>query len=83
VSEDVPPADKDQQAEAIAARRYMFMNMARIASLGAVIAGIAIARTLIEAPYLLGVVLAVAGTIGFFFAPPLLAKRWKAGDRGE
>jgi len=25
-------------------------------------------------------VLAVAGLLGFFFAPPLLAKRWKAQD---
>ncbi|MEM7665991.1 MAG: hypothetical protein AAF250_09060 [Pseudomonadota bacterium] len=79
MSDPVAPSDE----EAIAARRFMVMGAVRISSLAAVILGIAIANAAIELPYLLGVVLAVAGMLAFFFGPPLLAKRWKAGDRGE
>lgn len=68
-------------AETIAAKRYYVMNAIRVGSLAAVILGIAIARALIEAPYALGVALAVTGLVAFFFAPPLLAKSWKAKDR--
>lgn len=77
---NTPPADQD---EAVAARRFMTMNAVRIGSLVAVILGIAIARAAIELPYWLGVGLAVGGMLAFFFGPPTLAKRWKAGDRGE
>ncbi|MEL6529599.1 MAG: hypothetical protein AAFQ27_06525 [Pseudomonadota bacterium] len=70
-----------EEAEARAVKRYYVLGAIRIGSIACVIAGISIARTLVEAPYWLGVALAVGGMIGFFFAPPLLAKRWKAGDR--
>lgn len=79
MSDPVAPNDE----EAIAARRFMVMGAVRIGSLASVILGIAIANAAIELPYLLGVVLAVSGMLAFFFGPPLLAKRWKAGDRGE
>lgn len=64
-----------------AALRYFLMNAVRIGSLGAVILGIMIVRSIAAGPYWLGAGLALAGMIAFFFAPPLLAKRWKAGDR--
>lgn len=67
--------------EARAKSRYLILGVLRIATIGAVILGLAIARGVIEGPYWLGVTLSVAGMIAFFFAPPLLAKRWKAGDR--
>ncbi|MDJ0641506.1 MAG: hypothetical protein QNJ15_01700 [Erythrobacter sp.] len=70
-------------AEAQAAKRFYTMGAVRIGSLAAVILGIAIARAVIEAPYALGVVLAVGGMLAFFFGPPVLAKNWKAKDREQ
>lgn len=74
-----------QDTDALAQKRYMIMNAVRIVAIGAVIVGIAIARSLVDLPYALGVVLALAGMIAFFFAPPMLAKKWKsdAGDEQE
>lgn len=72
-----------QVAEAIAARRYLLMNGLRVGGLLTVLLGIAIAQNVVDGPYTLGAVLAVGGMLGFFFGPPLLAKRWKASDRGE
>lgn len=73
-----PPATPE---EALAAKRYYILYAVRFGSIAAVILGIAIARALVEAPYALGVVLAVGGMLAFFFGPPLLAKNWKAKDR--
>ena len=75
---DRPPPDPQ---ESVAARRYVMMQLARILALGLVSTGIAIANGKLPAPYWLGVAVAVAGLITFFFGPPVLAKRWKAGDR--
>ena len=75
--------DPKAAEEAIAETRYMIMGLVRIGSLAAVMLGIAIARMVIDATYELGVALAVVGLVMFFFGPILLAKRWKAGDRGE
>lgn len=69
------------KAEAQAKHRYAILNLVRIGGLGLVLLGIAIARNIVPLPYLLGVVLAVAGLLGFFIAPTLLARRWKAADR--
>lgn len=73
--------DKAAADEARARQRYGIMNGLRIGGLALVMFGIAIARGVVALPYPLGVVLAVGGLIGFFFAPPLLARRWKAADR--
>ncbi len=70
-------------AEEIAARRFGVMNIVRIGSIIVMGTGLAIAREAIAAPYALGVALAIAGVAGFFFAPAMLAKRWKAADRAE
>ncbi len=70
-------------AEEIAAKRFGVMNIARIGSIIVMGTGLAIAREVITAPYVLGVALAIAGAAGFFFAPAMLAKRWKAADRAE
>lgn len=66
--------------EARAQRRYVIMNLARIAGFGAVIIGMAIAQARIPGPWAVGAGLATAGLLAFFFAPPLLARRWKAQD---
>lgn len=73
------PTPEERQA----AGRYSLLHLVRIVSLGLVITGIAIANAVLPAPYALGVVLAVGGLVAFFFAPPVLVRRWKAGDRGE
>lgn len=73
----------DQREEERAAQRFVMMNMARIAGVVVLGAGIAMAREVLPGPYWLGVVLAVAGVGAFFFGPPMLVKRWKASDRGE
>ncbi|MEM7780102.1 MAG: hypothetical protein AAF697_06920 [Pseudomonadota bacterium] len=75
--------DPKRTDEDIAAKRYFISGLVRIGALVAVMVGIMIARTVIEAPYAIGVVLAVGGLIAFFFGPPILAKRWKAGDRAK
>lgn len=67
-------------AETQAARRYMTLQAVRFGALGLVIIGIATANGALPLPYPLGVVLAVGGLLGFFFAPPLLVRRWKACD---
>ncbi|WP_298336863.1 hypothetical protein [uncultured Erythrobacter sp.] len=69
--------------EVVAAKRYTLMNLVRIGAVISVILGIAVAQGAVDLPYALGVVLAVAGLLAFFFVPPLLVRRWKAGDRGE
>ena len=69
--------------EALAAKRYYVLGAVRVGALAAVILGIAIARAIIDAPYELGVAFAVTGLVAFFFAPPLLAKNWKAKDREQ
>jgi hypothetical protein len=60
--------------------RYALLQYTRFASIGAVLLGIAIAREVVPAPYYLGVGLAVAGLVAFFFGPPLLARKFKARD---
>lgn len=69
--------------ETVAAKRYTVMNLVRIGSIAAVVVGIAIAQGALSLPYALGVGIALAGLLAFFFGPALLAKRWKAKDRGE
>ncbi|MEE4155596.1 MAG: hypothetical protein V2I27_15660 [Erythrobacter sp.] len=71
---------ENDPAEARAAQRYGALQAVRFGSLALVIVGIAAANEALPLPYALGVVLAVGGLIGFFFAPPLLVRRWKAGD---
>jgi hypothetical protein len=56
------------------ASRYIVLNAVRFSGLAMLMIGIAIARGVIDAPYWLGVALAVAGLLDFFFAPRLLAR---------
>ena len=67
-------------AEEQARRRYTFLNMARIGGIAMAIAGMAGTRDVIPLPYVVSVTLAVVGILAFFFAPPLMVKRWKADD---
>lgn len=76
---NTPPVPTEE--EAVAARRFMLLGVMRIVTLMTVLLGLAIARSVIDGPYWLGVALALIGMITFFFGPSILAKRWKAGDR--
>jgi len=38
------------------------------------------AREALPLPYAVSAALAVAGILAFFFAPPLMVKRWKARE---
>lgn len=71
------------QDEALAERRFAIMGAVRIGSLIAVLVGLAGSQEALPLPYPIAVVLAVGGMVSFFFAPPILAKRWKAGDRAQ
>lgn len=79
MSEIKPPT----REETVAAKRYTVMNLVRLGSIVGVVLGIAIAQGVLELPYTLGVALAAAGLLAFFFAPPWLARRWKASDRAN
>ena len=67
--------------EALAKRRFLTMNLARFAALILAMIGIAAARGAIALPELVGWVLAIGGTLAFFFAPPLLARHWNSDKR--
>ncbi|PKP93638.1 MAG: hypothetical protein CVT75_05830 [Alphaproteobacteria bacterium HGW-Alphaproteobacteria-14] len=71
-----------ETAEAQAQRRYIIMNVARVGGIALLLLGVAITRDVlpVKLPWTLGAGLAVLGLLEFFFLPPIIAKRWKAGD---
>jgi len=69
--------------EARARTRYVVMNTARLGAIVVTMAGLAGVRDVLPIPYALSVVMVLGGVVGFFFGPPLLAKRWKADDRAQ
>jgi hypothetical protein len=72
--------DTREQAEAQARNRYIALNAVRFGGLAMLMIGLAMARGVIEGPYWLGVGLAVAGLLDFFFVPRLLARGWSSQD---
>lgn len=72
--------DTREQAETRARNRYIVLNAIRFGGLAMLMIGLAIARGVIEAPYWLGVGLAVVGLLDFFFAPRLVARGWASQD---
>lgn len=66
-----------------ARQRYLVTNLVRLATLAAVLAGIAMVRQVIPGPAILGGAIALGAMLGFFFGPNLLARRWKAQDRKD
>lgn len=69
----------DEERERAQAR-FVWLQVLRIGSIAAVLAGLAMAREVLPGPWLLGVALAVGGLVAFFFGPPLLARKFKARD---
>ena len=78
----VPPPPKAplDEAEVTARQRYLLLNLVRIGGIAAAIAGIAGTRQALPIPFALAVIITLAGILAFFFAPPLLVKRWKGQD---
>jgi len=67
-------------SELRAQKQFLFLNLLRIASLGLLLTGIAITQEAIRAPYWAGIIMVLIGVAGFFFGPPLLARRFKAQE---
>lgn len=61
-----------------AQKQFFLLQVLRLASLGLLLTGIAITQGAIGAPYAVGIVMVVIGMGGFFFGPPLLARKFKA-----
>ena len=61
-----------------AAARFAIINIVRLASACVTLLGMAIAAGKIGDTPALGIVLIVLGMFGFFFAPKLLARRWRS-----
>ncbi|MEE4317638.1 MAG: hypothetical protein V2I74_11725 [Erythrobacter sp.] len=66
------------QDDAQTRNRYLVLNAVRVGGLAMLMLGLAIARGVIDAPYWLGVSLAVVGLLDFFFGPRLLARGWSS-----
>lgn len=69
-----------EAAEALARQRFIILNVLRFSGIAILMFGLAIARGLIDLPWVVGVVLAVAGFLEFFFLPRFIARGWRAGD---
>ena len=69
--------------EARARTGFIIITAVRFGGVAMVMLGFAIVRGIIDLPYALGAVIAVAGFVEIFFLPRFIARRFKAGDRGE
>mgnify|MGYP001800601976 CR=1 FL=1 len=77
------PTGPDNSAEETAKHRYGLMNLARVGGIIIAAAGIAGTREVLPLPYPISAAMLVGGVLSFFFAPPLLVRRWKAQDRAN
>lgn len=68
-------------AEALAKKRFLALNLVRITGLILVLLGIAIAQGVVDLPRMVGIALALFGLYDFFYMPRLLARRWKSPDQ--
>lgn len=68
-------------AEARARNGFIMINLVRFSGVALVMLGFAIVRGVIDLPYAVGAVIAVAGFFEVFFLPRFIARRWNAGDR--
>ncbi|MCP9222453.1 hypothetical protein MKP08_06810 [Erythrobacter sp. LQ02-29] len=63
------------------ANRYWLLQLVRLICVVAAVYGAAITAHAVEGDATLGGVLFIAGTVGFFFGPLLLARHWRGSDR--
>ena len=68
-------------AEARARTGFIIITAVRFGGVAMVLLGFAIVRGIIEAPYAVGAVLAVAGFFEIFFLPRFIARAWNAKDK--
>lgn len=68
------------ESEITARQRYLLLNIVRICGIALAIAGIAATRDVLPLPFPFAVVLTLIGVLAFFFAPPVMVKRWKKQD---
>jgi len=64
-----------------AKRRFLTISAVRIAGIAALLAGVAVLSDALALPDLVGMALVVAGAVGTFLAPTLLARRWSSNRR--
>lgn len=72
---------RDPDPDPRAARRFALIQAVRIAGLAALLAGIAVLAGALSWPRGAGAALVVAGAMGTFLAPTLLARRWSSRRR--
>lgn len=70
------------EAEELARKRFMILNLVRFGSIALIFAGLAniAGKLLPELSPFLGYVLLVAGAVDFFLAPVLLKRAWRTPD---
>jgi len=73
---------REKESEARARQRFIVLNALRFSGIALVLLGIALARGHIipGLPWQVGGVIALAGLVEFFFAPPLIARAWRRQD---
>lgn len=76
-----PPPSPREIAEARARTGWLLITAVRLGGVALMMVGFAIARGLIDLPWIVGVALALAGFLDFFFVPRLIARRFR--DTGE
>ena len=72
---------KREIAGARARNGFIIITAVRFGGVAMVMLGFAIVRGVIDLPYAVGAVIAVAGFFEVFFLPRFIARRWNAGDR--
>jgi len=71
----------------LALRRHLLLSLFRFAMVGVVMGGIALTFGRIGAlnalPQWVGIPLAIAGMVGFFYGPKFLARGWTSAENQE
>lgn len=68
-----------EQADIRARNGFIVITAIRFAGVAMVVFGFAIVRGVIDLPYAVGAVLAVAGFFEIFFLPRFIARAWNKG----
>ncbi len=74
--------DPRAEADALAARRFMIINLMRIAGIAMVLAGIAVLNDALPLPHWAGYVLVGLGLIEAFLTPQVLIRSWSTNEPG-
>ncbi|MEO1103644.1 MAG: hypothetical protein AAFW98_07950 [Pseudomonadota bacterium] len=75
MTEPEPPQDDSR-----AFKRFMLLNLIRVAGAIIVICGIAVQEGLLALPPVFAYVLVILGFVIFFFVPNAIAKGWRSDD---